>query len=63
MKIIRNYDVTSLYPSIMINYGFLSRNVRDPLSYEDSYHKRIEAKKSGDKAVADALKLVLSNGF
>jgi hypothetical protein len=39
-------DVASLYPSIMIEYGYLSRNVPDMDSYRRIRDKRLELKKA-----------------
>lgn len=39
-------DVASLYPSIMIEYGFLSRNVKDRNKYREIRDKRLEMKKA-----------------
>ena len=61
--IILNIDVVSYYPSLMINNGYVSRAVADPSDYEKVYHERIAAKKGGDKAKADALKLVLNTTY
>ena len=56
-------DVTSYYPSLMIVNGYMSRNVPDPDEFRRVYERRLEAKKSGDKATADALKLVLNTTY
>jgi hypothetical protein len=56
-------DVSSYYPSLMIQYGFVSRNVPDPAGFKDVYDKRIAAKNSGNKSVANALKLVLNTTY
>lgn len=61
--IIIHLDVTSFYPSIMIKYDMLSRNVSNKRIYEDMYRERVEAKKSGDKARANALKLILNSTY
>jgi DNA polymerase elongation subunit (family B) len=63
MRIIRNYDCTSLYPSIMILYGFLSRNLQNKDVYEEAYHKRIQAKREGDLRTSNALKLPLNTAY
>lgn len=42
--IILNVDVISFYPSLMIEYGFLSRNVEDPALYKEIYEERIRLK-------------------
>jgi hypothetical protein len=60
---ISSRDVTSYYPSLMIVNGYMSRNVPDPGQFKRVYERRIEAKKAGDKATADALKLVLNTTF
>lgn len=39
-------DVASLYPSIMINYGFLSRNVLEPKKYKEVKETRLKLKKA-----------------
>lgn len=56
--IILCFDVASLYPSIMINYDCLSRNVLEPKKYEEIKKRRLELKKLKDKKQG-ALKLVL----
>lgn len=60
---ILHIDVTSYYPSLMIQNAFLSRNAPDPEEFRRIYERRIEAKKRGDKATADALKLVLNTAL
>lgn len=39
-----NVDVASYYPSLMIEYGFSSRNISDPGLYEQIYHTRLKLK-------------------
>lgn len=39
-----NMDVASLYPSLMIRYNLLSRNIDDPQKYIDIYHNRLKYK-------------------
>jgi len=41
-------DVASLYPSLMIEYGYISRNVRDPLKYTQIRDTRLELKRKKD---------------
>ncbi len=62
-RTIRNYDVASLYPSIMIQCGYTSRSIPSAASFEEIYRTRLAAKKSGDKATANALKLVLNTTY
>lgn len=61
--LIRNYDVASYYPSLMIQNGYISRSIPSAQKFIDTYHTRIAAKKSGDKATANALKLVLNTTY
>ena len=63
MRIIRNYDVASYYPNLMIKCGYTSRNIPSPKVFEDVVARRLEAKKSGDKTTANALKLVVNTTY
>ena len=62
-RLIRNYDVASYYPHLMVYYGYTSRNIPNPQIYADMLEKRMIAKKSGDKATANALKLVANTTY
>jgi hypothetical protein len=62
-RLIRNYDVASYYPHLMVYYGYTSRNIPNPQIYADMLEKRMRAKKSGDKATANALKLVANTTY
>ena len=62
-RLIRNYDVGSYYPHIMTIYGYTSRNIPDPKIYADMLKERMKAKKSGDMATANALKLVANTTY
>ena len=62
-RLIRNYDVASYYPHLMVHYGYTSRNIPNPKIYADMLEKRMRAKKSGDKATANALKLVANTTY
>lgn len=57
-----NVDVASYYPSLMIRYNYISRNVSDPNKYTEIYHKRLEYKKVKDKRQAP-LKIVLNSTY
>ncbi len=57
-----NVDVASYYPSMMIEYGYISRNISDPEHYKDIYHKRLAYKKAKDKR-ANPLKIVLNGTY
>lgn len=56
-------DVGSYYPSMIIQYGYSSRNIPDVDGYENVYNMRMTAKHTGDKATANALKLVLNTFY
>lgn len=62
-RTILNYDVQSYYPSLMIVNKYISRNIENPEIFNEVYDKRIEAKRTGDKKTADALKLVLNTTY
>ena len=62
-RTIRNKDVASYYPNIMRVMGYCSRTMENPQLYADTIAKRVEAKKTGDKATANALKLVLNTTY
>lgn len=62
-RLIRNYDVASYYPHLMVYYGYTSRNIPNPQIYAEMLEKRMRAKKSGDKATANALKLVANTTY
>ena len=62
-RLIRNYDVASYYPHLMVYYGYASRNIPNPQIYADMLETRMKAKKSGDKATANALKLVANTTY
>lgn len=57
-----NVDVASYYPSLMIRYGFLSRNVVDPKKYEEIYHQRLQYKAEKNPLQAP-LKIVLNGTY
>ena len=59
-RVIQNRDVSSLYPSLIEGYNYLSRNVPDPQLFYDIRKDRIRAKHNGDKQTANDLKLPLN---
>jgi hypothetical protein len=63
VRILRNYDVVSYYPSLMIKNKYTSRNIPSPELFESVYNNRVEAKKNGDKVKANALKLILNTTY
>lgn len=56
-------DVSSYYPSLMIQYDLISRNTPSPAGFKSVYERRIAAKNAGDSATAGALKLVLNTTY
>lgn len=56
-------DIGSYYPSLIIRNGYMSRAVPDASAYERFYRMRMEAKAAGDKATAEAAKLVLNTTY
>lgn len=58
-------DITSMYPSLIIEYGLLSRNC--PQSsydiYEKIYHERLKLKAEGKKKEQEPLKLFLNSTY
>lgn len=56
-------DVTSYYPSEMLEYGFLTRNSRTPERYRTIYDTRVALKKAGKKKEQAPYKLVLNKAF
>lgn len=59
-RVIQNRDVSSLYPSLIEIYNYLSRNVPNPEVFYAMKRDRIEAKHNGDKQTAKDLKLPLN---
>ena len=59
-RVIQNRDVSSLYPSLIEEYNYLSRNVPDPQLFYSIRRERIEAKHTGNKQLATDLKLPLN---
>ncbi|RDY29060.1 hypothetical protein CHL78_003610 [Romboutsia weinsteinii] len=57
-----NSDVSSFYPSIIINYNLLSRNVKNPEKYKQIRDRRMELKKGKDPKEYP-LKIVLNSTF
>lgn len=44
MRVLENWDVASLYPTLVVLYGYSSRNQKDAKAYEDLRNMRIKAK-------------------
>ncbi len=56
-------DVTSFYPSIMIRYDMLSRNVKDKSVYKQIYDTRVALKAAGKKIEQAPYKIILNSTF
>lgn len=61
--IIINSDVTSFYPSLMIEYKFLSRNVKYPEKFKEVYDIRVNLKREGKKKEQEPYKIVLNSTY
>lgn len=62
-RVIRNKDVASYYPHLMTLCGYTSRNIPSAEIFENVLDTRMKAKASGDKATANALKLVVNTTY
>lgn len=58
-----NSDVGSFYPSLMIEYSFLSRNVRHPEKFKEVYDIRMDLKHQGLKNEQQPYKIVLNSTY
>lgn len=61
--LILHVDVTSYYPSLMIKYGFLTRNSQTPEKFKEIYDTRVALKKAGKKAEQAPYKICLNGTF
>lgn len=57
-----NSDVSSFYPSIMIEYGLLSRNIQNPIKFKEIRDTRFKFKKEKN-SIEKSLKLVLNSTY
>jgi hypothetical protein len=55
-------DVASLYPSLMIEYGYISRNVKDPFKFTEIRDTRLQLKRMKDPKQAP-YKIVLNSTY
>lgn len=58
-----NSDVGSFYPSLMLEYNFQSRNIRDKNKYKNIYDTRMKLKHEGKKKEQQPLKIVLNSTY
>lgn len=56
-------DVEAMYPSLMIIYNLLSRNVSDPGKFQIIYNRSSELKAAGKKAEREPYKLVSNTTY
>ena len=56
-------DVTSYYPSIMIQHNLLTRQSKEPELFTEIYNKRVELKKAGKKQEQAPYKIILNSTF
>lgn len=66
--LISDFDVASYYPSIILLCGLVpelsgGKGEAFLTAYREIYDTRLEAKRTGDKAVADTLKILLNGTF
>lgn len=66
--LISDFDVASYYPNIMMKCGLIPRlpgNLGHQFldTYGEIYNQRLEAKRAGNKTVADTLKIVLNGSY
>lgn len=62
-RLIVNADVASYYPHLITLDGYASRNIPSVEVYEAMLERRMEAKKQGNKSIANALKLVANTTY
>ena len=58
--LIVHVDVNSYYPSLMIEYGLLTRTCSNPEKYKEIYNTRLQLKKEGKKKEQAPYKIVLN---
>ncbi|WP_195251837.1 DNA polymerase domain-containing protein [Romboutsia sp. 1001713B170207_170306_H8] len=58
-----NSDVGSFYPSLMLEYDFQSRNIKDKSKYQNIYDARMKLKHEGKKKEQQPLKIVLNSTY
>lgn len=61
--LILHVDVNSYYPSLMIEYGLLTRNCKEPQKFKEIYDKRLALKKAGKKKEQAPYKIVLNGTY
>lgn len=64
-EILRDADVASYYPSIILQQGLIPENIGKGFTtvYQSIVDRRLSAKASGDKVTSDSLKIVINGSF
>lgn len=62
-RVIINFDVASLYPNSMLNFGYCSRAMEDPEAFRKLVERRLGYKHAGDKLRSNALKLPINTTY
>ena len=60
---ILHIDVTSYYPSMMIEWDLLTRRTQQPELFKEIYNKRLELKRAGKKREQQPYKIILNSTF
>ena len=63
--ILKEYDVTSYYPRIILNQKLYPKHLGSEFLgiYQSIVERRLEAKRTGNKVVADSLKITINGSF
>jgi len=63
--ILRDYDVASYYPRIILNNRLYPKHIGEPFLaiYESIVDRRLKAKRSGDKVTNESLKITINGSF
>lgn len=63
--VLGEYDVASMYPSIIIGQNLYPEHLGEDFIdvYKEIFTERLDAKRSGNKTVADTLKIVLNSSY
>ena len=61
--LILHVDVNSYYPSLMIEYNFLTRNCRNANKFKEIYDYRLQLKREGKKKEQAPYKIVLNGTY
>jgi hypothetical protein len=64
-RVLQDWDVASYYPSIILQQRLAPKSLGEPFLkvYQSIVKRRLTAKKSGDKVMADTLKIAVNGSF